>query len=68
MNGGMVERVGMFGFADAGALVWIGFARMRLSGACVRIDSTVCLRFAVVETAMVGFHSEGSRFEIGVDS
>jgi hypothetical protein len=58
----------MFAFADAGALVWIGFARMRLSGACVRIDSSVCLRLAVMATAMVGFHSEVSRFVIGVES
>ena len=43
MNEWRVSRgeVGVYAFADAGALVWIGFARVRLSGVCLRQDGTL---------------------------
>jgi hypothetical protein len=50
----------MCAFADAGALVWIGFARVSVKRG-VRAGELYVSRwgFAVVETAMVGFHPEG---------
>jgi hypothetical protein len=32
--------VGMSAFADAGALVWTGFARVRLRGTCTQMAAT----------------------------